>query len=184
MISNIYIHSLSDVRTELIGENTRIWQFTVLLHGSQVGSNCNINCHCFIENDVIIGDNVTVKSGVYLWNGTRIESNVQIGPNVTFTNDLYPRAKKNFELKGIIIQEGASVGGGATLKGGITIGKYSMIGAGSVVTKSTEPFTLWYGSPARKKGYVTRGGEVVTLELIDKVGRKYKLIDGEPTLDD
>src|SRR6185312_7892414 len=87
------IHPLSDVQTDQIGDDTRIWQFSVVLIGAVIGTNCNINSNCFIENDVVIGDNVTVKSGVQIWDGIRIEDNVFIGPNVTFTNDLVPRSK-------------------------------------------------------------------------------------------
>ena len=88
------IHSLSDVQTTKIGEGTKVWQFTVVLEGVVIGENCNINAHCFIENDVVIGNNVTVKCGVYLWNDIRIEDGVFIGPNVTFTNDKFPRSKQ------------------------------------------------------------------------------------------
>ena len=85
-----FIHHLADVKSKDIGRDTKIWQFVVVLEKAKVGNNCNINCHCFIENDVIIGDNVTIKSGVYLWDGIRIKDNVFIGPNVTFINDKIP----------------------------------------------------------------------------------------------
>ena len=91
---NYKIHHLSEVQTSQIGNNTTIWQFTIVLGGAKIGENCNINCHCFVENEVVIGDNVTVKSGVYLWDGLTIEDDVFIGPNVTFTNDKYPRSKQ------------------------------------------------------------------------------------------
>ena len=117
--------------------------------GGCVGENCNINCHCFIENDVIVGNNVTLKPGVYLWDGITIEDNVQIGPNVTFTNDKYPRAKQKFEIQRILIKSNASIGAGSVILGGITIGENAMIGAGSVVTKSVPANQLWLGNPAR-----------------------------------
>src|SRR5215216_7366035 len=87
------IHPLSDVQSEHIGKNTKIWQYAIILKGATIGENCNINCHTFIESDVVLGNNVTVKSGVYLWDGLRVEDNVFIGPNATFINDLYPRSK-------------------------------------------------------------------------------------------
>jgi len=92
-VSNVKIHSLADVQTDLIGDGTTIWQFSVILKQAKIGANCNINALTLIENDVVIGDNVTVKSGVQIWDGLRIEDNVFIGPNVTFTNDFTPRSK-------------------------------------------------------------------------------------------
>ena len=145
-----YIHPLSDVKSTKIGEGTYIWQFSVVLDQAQIGKNCNINCHCFIENDVIIGDNVTVKSGVYLWDGLRIGDNVFIGPNATFINDKVPRSKKYPEKFLItVIEDGASIGAGSIIMGGIKIGTNSMIGAGSLVTKNVPANQLWYGNPAK-----------------------------------
>lgn len=143
------IHKLSDCLNPNIPENTNIWQFVVVLPEAKIGENCNICSHCFIENDVVIGNNVTVKCGVYLWNGIEIEDNVQIGPNVTFTNDKYPRAKTEFVLKRILIQKNASIGAGAVILGGVTIGENAMIGAGSIVTKDIPANELWVGSPAK-----------------------------------
>lgn len=133
------IHPLSDVQSKNIGENTNIWQFCVILSGAQIGSGCNICSHCFIENDVIIGNNVTVKCGVQLWDGMRVEDDVFIGPNVTFCNDKYPKSKnKNFKLEPVIIKKGASIGANATILPGVTIGENAFIGAGAVVTKDVE----------------------------------------------
>lgn len=145
-----YIDPLSDVKSTQIGEGTYIWQFTVVLAQAQIGKNCNINCHCFIENDVVIGSNVTVKSGVYLWDGLHIGDNVFIGPNVTFINDKIPRSKKYPEkFLTTIIEDGASIGAGSIIMGGIKIGQNSMIGAGSLVTKNVPANQLWYGNPAK-----------------------------------
>jgi len=153
------IHKLSDVQSIKIGEHTNIWQFCVVLEGAKIGNNCNINTQVFIENDVVIGNNVTIKPGVQIWDGTTIEDNVFIGPNVTFTNDFTPRSKQypNEFLK-TTIKRGASIGANSTIVGGVTIGESSMIGAGSVVTKSIGAQELWYGNPAIKKGYVCHCG--------------------------
>lgn len=133
------IHPLSDVQTKNIGENTNIWQFCVVLPGAQIGAGCNICSHCFIENDVIIGNNVTVKCGVQLWDGMRIEDDVFIGPNVTFCNDKYPKSKnKNFKLEPVIIKKGASIGANATILPEVTIGENALIGAGAIVTKNVD----------------------------------------------
>lgn len=176
------IHRLSDVQTDNVGENTLIWQFTVVLKGAVIGDNCNINCHVFIENDVVIGNNVTVKSGVYLWDGIQIEDDVFVGPNATFTNDLVPRPrafsegwKENPSRWGrTLLKKGASVGANSTIVAGVTIGEYALIGAGSVVTKDVPRNTLWYGNPARHCGYVTKNGITLNLQFKDKEGNSYK----------
>lgn len=143
------IHPLSDVQSVTIGEHTRIWQYVVVLAEAQIGRHCNICSHSFIENDVRIGDNVTVKCGVFLWDGITLEDNVQIGPNVTFTNDKYPRAKQPFTLMRTTVCRNASIGAGAVILGGVTIGENALIGAGSVVTKDVPANELWVGNPAR-----------------------------------
>jgi Acetyltransferase (isoleucine patch superfamily) len=143
------IHPLSDVQTSKIGFGSTIWQFVVILPSAEIGSNCNICSHCFIENDVKIGDNVTVKCGVYLWDGITIENDAFIGPNVTFTNDKYPRAKQPFALQRTLIKKGASIGAGSVILGGITVGENALVGAGSVVTKDIPEKELWVGNPAK-----------------------------------
>ncbi|MDY0279161.1 MAG: DapH/DapD/GlmU-related protein [Salinivirgaceae bacterium] len=146
----IKIHPTAEVQTNQIGENTQIWQFCVILKGAKIGVNCNINFNVFIENDVEIGNNVTVKPGVQIWDGLLIEDNVFIGPNVTFINDKYPRSKQYPEqFAQTLLKEGASIGAGSVILCGLTIGKNSMIGAGSVVTKSIPDNELWYGNPAK-----------------------------------
>jgi len=143
------IHKLSDVQSQKIGKNTNIWQFCVVLSGAEIGNNCNVCSLCFIENDVKIGNNVTIKNGVYLWDGIEIEDDVFIGPNVTFTNDKYPRSKQYpKEFQKTRIKKGVSIGANATILGGITIGEKAMIGAGSVVTKNVPTGELWFGNPA------------------------------------
>jgi UDP-2-acetamido-3-amino-2,3-dideoxy-glucuronate N-acetyltransferase len=154
------IHPLADVQSPNIGLNTQIWQFAVVLPQAVMGDNCNINCHTFVENDVILGHRVTVKSGVYLWDGLRIADDVFIGPNVTFTNDRQPRSKQRpatFQVT--TIEKGASIGAAAVVLGGVTIGEYALIGAGSVVTRDVPPFALMRGNPARQAGWVNEQGE-------------------------
>jgi acetyltransferase-like isoleucine patch superfamily enzyme len=143
------IHELADCQNVNIPFSTNIWQFVVVLPKAKIGDHCNICAHCFIENDVRIGNYVTLKCGVYLWDGITIEDNVQIGPNVTFTNDKYPRAKKSFELQRTTIMKNASIGAGSIILGGVTIGENSMVGAGSLVTKNIPDSELWFGNPAR-----------------------------------
>lgn len=163
------IHQTSDVQTSKIGKDTLIWQFCVILPGAVIGSNCNINCNVFIENEVIIGNNVTIKSGVQIWDGITIENDVFVGPNVTFTNDLYPRSRiKPYNVIKTVVNEGASIGANATILAGITIGRFAMIGAGSVVTKNIADFELWLGNPARHVGFVSESGEVLDMNLKSK----------------
>lgn len=145
-----FIHELSDVQSKTIGEGTRIWQYVVVLANARIGNDCNICSHCFIENDVEIGDRVTVKCGVQVWDGLRLEDDVFVGPNVTFTNDLYPRSQVHHdEFAKTIIKQGASIGANATILPGITIGSGALIGAGSVVTKNVPDNELWVGNPAK-----------------------------------
>jgi UDP-2-acetamido-3-amino-2,3-dideoxy-glucuronate N-acetyltransferase len=144
------IHELSDVQSKDIGNGTTIWQYCVVLAAAKIGSNCNICSNCFIENDVLIGNNVTIKNGVQVWDGTLIEDDVFIGPNVTFTNDKMPRSKHYLnKLQGPHIKKGASVGANSTILPGIVIGKFAMVGAGSVVTKNVPDYMLVIGNPAR-----------------------------------
>lgn len=146
----VKIHPLADVQSENIGSGTMIWQYCVILKNAEIGRNCNINCQVFIENDVKIGNNVTIKPGVQVWDGITLEDNVFVGPNATFTNDLFPKSKNtNFELKRTLVKKGASIGANATILAGITIGENALIGAGSVVTKDVPDNEIWIGNPAK-----------------------------------
>ena len=143
---------MADVQSNKIGEATTIWQFCVILEDTQINTNCNINYNVFIENEEIIGDNVTIKPGVQRWNGVTLEDDVMIGPNVTFTNDLFPKSKnKNFKLHKTLVKKGASIGANSTVLPGITIGENALIGAGSVITKNVPANTIWFGNPAVQK---------------------------------
>ena len=154
-MTQLFIHELSDVQTKTVGTDTRIWQYAVVLPGAKIGNDCNICSHCFIENDVLVGDRVTIKSGVQLWDGLRVGNDVFIGPNACFTNDQFPRSKLHLD-KPIIthIDAGASIGAGATILPGIRIGSNAMVGAGAVVTRSVPPNAVVVGNPAKIVGYV------------------------------
>jgi acetyltransferase-like isoleucine patch superfamily enzyme len=144
------IHPLADVHSTEIGEGTHIWQFVVVLAGAKIGDDCNICAHCFIESDVIVGNRVTIKNGVQLWNCLRLDNDVFVGPNVTFTNDKNPQAgNKNFQCLTTWVEEGASIGGGATILPGVRVGAHASVGAGSVVTKDVAAYTTIAGNPAR-----------------------------------
>lgn len=152
IVNKPFIHPLSDVKSEYIGQKTKVWQYAVIFKQARIGENCNICAHTLIENDVVIGNNVTVKSGVFIWDGIRIEDNVFIGPNVSFTNDKFPRSKVYPDRFLITtIKQGASIGANATILPGVTIGVNAMVGAGSVVTKDVPDNAIVIGNPAKEK---------------------------------
>jgi len=152
---NYFIHPQAIVETSSIGNQTRIWAFVHILAGAKIGEDCNICDHVFIENDVIIGNRVTVKSGVQLWDGVRIQDDVFVGPNVTFTNDRFPRSKCYPDhFLSTVIGKGASIGANATILPGLQIGERAMVGAGAVVTRDVPLNAIVTGNPARIIGYV------------------------------
>jgi UDP-2-acetamido-3-amino-2,3-dideoxy-glucuronate N-acetyltransferase len=150
-----FIHPLADVAESQIGQGTRVWQFVVVLKGAKIGADCNICAQTLIEGNVVIGDRVTVKSGVQIWEGSVICDDVFIGPNATFSNDLYPRSKQYPDkFQGVKIHNGASIGANATLLPGITIGERAMVGAGAVVTKDVPARAVVVGNPAKIVRYL------------------------------
>lgn len=154
-MKNFFAHAQALVESENIGKDTRIWAFAHVLPKAVIGSECNICDGVFVENDVILGDRVTVKCGVQLWDGLRIEDDVFIGPNATLTNDLFPRSKAYpSEFKMTILKKGCSIGANATILPGLTIGEYAMIGAGAVVTKDVPAYAKVVGNPGKVIGYV------------------------------
>lgn len=187
---NYFVHPQGLCESSDIGENTRIWAFAHVLPKARIGKECNICDHVFVENDVIVGDRVTVKCGVQLWDGVTVESDVFIGPNVTFTNDKFPRSKVYPEkFARTVIKEGASIGANATILPGIEIGAGAMIGAGSVVTKSVPPGAVVVGNPARVTGHKGgRGKESKTVNITELNVKGVKLfkfreyVDGRGSL--
>jgi acetyltransferase-like isoleucine patch superfamily enzyme/dTDP-4-dehydrorhamnose 3,5-epimerase-like enzyme len=155
-MSAFFAHQNAIVESEKIGKDTRIWAFVHVLPQAVIGADCNLCDHVFVENDVIVGDRVTIKSGVQLWDGVRLEDDVFIGPNVTFTNDPFPRSKQYpQEYLKTVVERGASVGANATLLPGVRVGRNAMVGAGAVVTKDVPPNSIVVGNPARIVNYVT-----------------------------
>jgi len=146
---------LSLLQTDRIGPRTRIWQFVNILPGAVIGADCNICDHVFIENEVVVGDRVTIKSGVQLWDGVHLEDDVFVGPNATFTNDKFPRSGQHpASFPRTLVKHGASIGANATILPGLVIGAHAMVGAGAVVTRSVPPNAIVVGNPARIVGYV------------------------------
>lgn len=146
------VHRLADVADGVsLGEGTRVWQFVVVLSGARIGADCNVCAQVLIEGDVVIGNRVTVKSGVQVWNGVRLEDDVFVGPNATFTNDKVPRSRQPPPtFAQTHVRRGASIGANATILCGVTIGENALIGAGSVVTRDVPAGEVWVGNPARR----------------------------------
>lgn len=177
------IHPLADVKSNRIGKDTLVWQYAVIMEDVTIGKNCNINCHTFIESGVNLGNNVTVKAGVYLWSGIQISDDVFIGPNVTFTNDKYPRSKQySDEYLPIIIGKKASIGAAATILGGLTIGEYALVAAGALVTKNVPARALVLGAPAQIVGWVNDDGSkmlAVKDKYVDNNNQQWKVVNNE-----
>lgn len=154
-MKNFFVHSRAICDSQHIGARTRIYAFVHILSGAKIGTDCNICDHVFIEGDVVVGNRVTVKSGVQLWDNIRIEDDVFIGPNVTFTNDSFPRSRQRPDrFLRTTVKNGASIGANATILPGIEIGSFAMIGAGTVLTRSVPNFSVVYGNPGRVVGFV------------------------------
>jgi acetyltransferase-like isoleucine patch superfamily enzyme len=172
-----FIHPLAICESLTIGQGTRIWAHAHVLPGASIGADCNICDTVFIENDVIVGDRVTVKCGVQLWDGIRVGNDVFIGPNATFTNDLFPRSKEYPpQFARTVLEDGCSIGANATILPDITIGRRAMVGAGAVVTKNVPPYAVVTGNPARIRGYTS---EVENISQIPPLRPSRKLEPGE-----
>jgi len=154
-----FVHPQAIVETRDIGSGTRVWAFSHVMKDVRLGANCNVGEHCYLEAGVVIGDDVVIKNGVALWEGVVVENRAFLGPNCVFTNDLFPRSKVFNERMRTSVREGASIGANATILCGIELGRYSLIGAGSVVTRNVPDFALVTGNPARLRGYVCSCGE-------------------------
>jgi acetyltransferase-like isoleucine patch superfamily enzyme len=149
-----FVHEHGLCESDQVGSGTRIWAFAHVLPGARIGKDCNICDGVFIENDVIVGNRVTVKSGVQLWNGVELEDDVFVGPGAAFTNDRFPRSRQWIEPERTIVRTSASIGANATILPGVEIGRGAMVGAGAVVTRPVPPHAVVTGNPARIHGYV------------------------------
>lgn len=153
----------------IVGKDTRVWAFAHVCDGAVIGEDCNLCDHTFFEKGVRVGHRVTIKCGVYLWDGVTLEDDVHVGPSVVFTNDLRPRSgNRNFKLANTHLLQGCSVGANATLLP-VTIGRWAMVAAGAVVTRDVPDFALMRGNPARLGGWVCRCGAKLIFKGADAV---------------
>jgi UDP-2-acetamido-3-amino-2,3-dideoxy-glucuronate N-acetyltransferase len=162
--TNIFVHSTSIIdENVIIGDSTKIWQFCHVCEGAIIGENCSLGQNVYIGKNVKIGDGVKIQNNVSIYESVEIEEEVFIGPSVVFTNVLNPRAfiNRKLEFKKTLIQKGVTIGANTTIICGNNIGKYALIGAGSVITKTINDFELWFGNPATKKGMVDEEGKTV-----------------------
>ena len=178
-MESYFVHEKALCETDNIGNNTRIWAFSHVMKDVIIGKDCNLGDGSFVESGVKVGDRVTIKNGVSVWNGVEIEDDVFLGPNCVLTNDLIPRSKvyHNENVK-TYLKKGASIGANATIICGTTIGEYALVGAGAVVTKNVDPYSLVVGNPARHKYYVSILGEKLNFinnSAYDSQGNKYTL---------
>lgn len=170
-MSDYYVHETSLIGEDVnIGDRTRIWQFCNIMNGVTIGHDCNIGQNVFIETGVKLGSHVKVKNNISLYQGVECEDGVFLGPNCVFTNVINPRSfiEKKDQIKKTMVRQGATIGANATIVCGNTIGRYAMVGAGSVITGDVKDYELVAGNPARKMGYVCKCGE-----KLKDTGKKY-----------
>jgi acetyltransferase-like isoleucine patch superfamily enzyme len=186
-MTDYFLHANALCESVSIGKGTRVWAFAHILPNAVIGADCNVCDGVFIENDVIVGDRVTIKCGVQLWDGITVEDDVFIGPNVTFTNDPFPRSKNQPQkFAKTIVRKGASIGANATILPEIEIGAGAMVGAGSVVTRSVPPNAIATGNPASITGYVeTIAPNILTLSSINSTIEKssFNSVNGVRSVD-
>jgi acetyltransferase-like isoleucine patch superfamily enzyme len=153
----VFVHERALCESDDVGARTRVWAFAHVMAGAHVGADCNVGDHAFIENGAWVGDRVTVKNAVLIWDGVRIEDDAFIGPNALFTNVVNPRSAFKptpDQFARTLVKRGASIGAGATVVAGITIGEHGFVGAGSVVIRDVLPHALMVGNPARRIGWM------------------------------
>lgn len=180
-MNDVFVHSHGLCESNEVGQRTRVWAFAHILPGAVVGEDCNVCDGAFIEGGVVVGNRVTVKNQVMLFTGVQIEDDVFLGPGVTFTNDLKPRAhikRQGGELLPTRVKQGATLGAGVTVVCGSVIGEHAFIGAGTVVTKDVPPHAFVVGNPGRVRGWVCVCGERLSSGAVTCLcGRSYAVDD-------
>ena len=175
---DVFIHETAEVSKEAkIGKSTKIWHQAQIMPGATIGENCKIGKGVYIDSGVSIGNNVKIQNYVSVYKGVTVEDDVLLGPHMTFTNDLYPRAfVNNYTVYETLIKKGSAIGANATIVCGVTLNEYSMIAAGAVVINDVPPFALVMGNPGRVTGYVCKCGKRLDVEKAPKQGVKSKAV--------
>ena len=178
-----FVHDSSYVDEDCyIGQGTKIWHFSHIMSKSVIGMNCNIGQNVVISPKVKLGNNVKVQNNVSIYTGVECEDNVFLGPSMVFTNVINPRSSivRRNEFKKTIVREGASIGANATIICGVEIGKFSFVGAGSVLTKDVKDYELVFGNPSVHKGWISEFGEKLIfnndgIAICSGSGNKYSI---------
>jgi UDP-2-acetamido-3-amino-2,3-dideoxy-glucuronate N-acetyltransferase len=178
---SVFVHELALCESDQIGSRTRIWAFAHVLPGARIGADCNVCDHAFVEGGAVVGNGVTIKNNVLLWDGVTVQDQVFLGPNVVFTNDPRPRAGSGRGREGwlpTLVRQGATIGANATVVCGVTVGRFALVGAGSVVTADVADYALVVGNPARRVGWACACGQTLPDNLHCACGRSYELAGG------
>jgi len=182
MTNNYFVHDSAIISSDsIIGKNSKIWHFSHIFGSSKIGEKCNIGQNVMIGPNVLIGNRCKIQNNVSVYKGITIEDDVFCGPSCVFTNVKTPRAfiDRSEEFSTTLIKKGVSIGANSTIVCGVTIGEYSMIAAGSIVTKDVLPFSLVLGQPAKHVGWISKSGDRLGKDLVCKrTGDKYELVNG------
>jgi UDP-2-acetamido-3-amino-2,3-dideoxy-glucuronate N-acetyltransferase len=184
--ASVFVHEKALCESDQVGLRTRVWAFAHVMAGAVIGDDCNICEHTFIESGAVVGNRVTVKNHVMVWDRVTVEDDVFLGPGAILTNDRFPRAGLKaapVKLLPTLIRKGATIGAGAVVRCGTTIGLHAFVGAGSVVLNDVSPYALVVGNPVRRIAWICTCGTKLPTSLSCGCGRRYVLVSEEQGLE-